>query len=227
MKAFSIIKKIYLWFPCPEFTRFRNLKLFDWMNQNALGKRVLNLGSGIGHFDHYLSKSIRTINLDIDFLKPDVDVVADAHFLPFKSESIDIVYSIAVLEHVKFPWIVAGEVARILCPGGYVVLECPFLNVIHDEEDYFRFTDKGIKSLFDESKFDVIFEQVGSGGGSFLSVFLFTYFRQFVPTQFGKKVWDFFMRYLFSLCKHLDVLICDSQELRITANSFSFIGRKR
>lgn len=223
----GIIKKVVPWFPEPRFTRPQNLKLFDWINQNGPGKRVLNLGSGIGQFDHYLSKKIKTINLDISFSKKNLHVVADAHFLPLRSDCLDIVYSIAVLEHVRRPWIVADEIFRVLHSGGYVVLELPFLNVIHDEHDYFRFTDKGIRSLFDERRFDVILEQVGSGGGSFLSVFLLEYFEQFIPKKYLKTLWHILMRYVFCLLKYLDLVIYSSKKLRITANSFSFIGRKR
>lgn len=214
-------------FPEPPFTRPRNLKLFEWMNLNAPGKKVLNLGSGVGRFDHHLSNDITMVNLDVDPAKPGVDVVADAHALPFEDASFDIVYSIAVLEHVRKPWIVADEIWRVLRPGGYVVLELPFLNVIHDEHDYFRFTDKGIRSLFDEGRFDVVFEQVGSGGGSFLSVFLLQYARQFIPTVYLKTAWVKIMQYPISLIRFGDVLIDRSPELRVTANSFSFIGRKK
>ena len=182
----TTLNRIVSWFPEPQYTRLRNLKLFEWMNQNAPGKRVLNLGSGIGHFDHCLSKNIRPIKLDISSSVPDVDIIADAHFLPFKDSSFDIVYGIAVLEHLKRPWAAADEIFRVLHPGGHVVLESPFLNVIHDEHDYFRFTDKGIRSLFDSKRFEVVSEQVGSGGGSFLSVFLLEYFQQFIPSRYLK-----------------------------------------
>jgi SAM-dependent methyltransferase len=140
---------------------------------------------------------------------------------------MDIVYSIAVLEHVRKPWVVAEEIHRVLRPGGHVVVELPFLNVIHDEHDYFRFTDKGIRSLFDERRFEPILEQVGSGGGSFLSVFFYSYWQQFLPTRPLKALWRAAARFLFSPCKYLDLLINSSPELRLTANSFSFIGRKR
>jgi ubiquinone/menaquinone biosynthesis C-methylase UbiE len=213
--------------PQPKFTRQRNAKLYDWINESLLGKRVLNLGSGIGNFDHMLSSDIQTISLDIDPTKPGLDVLADAHGLPFKNETFEGVYSIAVLEHVKKPWLVAEEITRVLRPGGYVALELPFLNVIHDAHDYFRFTDKGIRSLFDETEYDVVLEQVGSGGGSFFSVFLYTYFEQFIPTKPLKFLWRAFAGYVFSLCKYLDLLINRSETLRVTANSFTFIGIKR
>jgi SAM-dependent methyltransferase len=213
--------------PEPELTRFNNLKVFDWMNRNAAGKAVLNLGSGAGQFDRYLSTEVKTINLDISSSSRNLHVIADAHFLPFKDECLDIVYSIAVLEHVKKPWIVADEIFRVLRLGGHVVLELPFLNVIHDEHDYFRFTDKGLRSLFDEGRFDLVLAQVGAGGGSFLSVFFLEYFKQFVPSEYLKALWRLSMRYLFCLFKYLDLPIGSSKGLRITANSFSFIGRKR
>jgi SAM-dependent methyltransferase len=220
-------RRVISWLPEPGFTRPRNLKLFDWTNQNGPGKVVLNLGSGIGQFDHYLSKGIKLINLDVSSSKKNLHVIADAHFLPFKSGFLDMVYSIAVLEHVRKPWVVADEIFRVLCPGGHVVLELPFLHVIQDRDDYFRFTDKGIRSLFDSDRFDVVFEQVGSGGGSFLSVFLLEYFQQFVPSMVLKTLWRLTMRYFTCLFKYLDMAIDSSKSLRNTANSFSFIGRKR
>jgi SAM-dependent methyltransferase len=220
-------RKTVSWFPGPGLTKPRNLKLFEWINQNGRGRRILNLGSGIGRFDHYLSEGVKLINLDLSASKKNLQVIADAHSLPFRSGCLDIIYSIAVLEHVRKPWIVADEIFRVLCPGGHVVLELPFLNVIHDEHDYFRFTDKGIRALFDSNRFDVVFEQVGSGGGSFLSVFSLEYFQQFIPTRVLKALWRLAGSYLFSLFKYLDGFIDSSKELRRTANSFSFIGRKR
>lgn len=227
MEYKEIIRKVVLLLPEPKYTRLRNQKLFEWMNQNALGKRVLNLGSGIGQFDHYLSKGVKAINVDISPSIRNLHVIADAHFLPFKGNCFDIVYSIAVLEHVQKPWVVADEICRVLRQGGHVVVELPFLNVIHDQHDYFRFTDKGIRSLFDESRFDSILEQVSAGGGSFLSVFFLEYFKQFIPTKYLRALWRLSMRYVFCLLKYLDLLIDSSKGLRITANSFSFIGRKR
>jgi len=223
----NFLRMLYAKIPPPEMTRMRSLRLFEWLNRNALGKKVLNLGSGVGHFDKYLSAGIKAVKLDIDPAKPGLDVVADAQRLPFKNESFEIVYSIAVLEHVRKPWLAAGEITRILRSGGHVVVELPFLNVIHAAEDYFRFTDKGIRSLFDESGYDLVLDEVGSGGGSFLSVFLVVYLRQFVPTKAGKALWYVVMRYIFSICRYLDALLGRSADLRATANSFTFIARKR
>lgn len=227
MNIEDLLRRVAGRLPRPEFTRLRNHALFDWMNANAPGKAVLNLGSGVGLFDRYLSPEIQAINLDISTEKPKLDVIGDAHRLPFKDQAFDIVYSIAVLEHVRKPWIVAQEITRVLRPGGHVVLELPFLNTIHDQHDYFRFTDLGIRSLFDEDAYDAVMSQVGSGGGSFLSVFVLEYFQQFVPGKWLKLLWRFVMLYVLWVIKYLDLLIASSPRLRITANSFSAILRKR
>jgi len=212
-------------FPPPTLTRLRNTRIFDWMNLHAPGRRVLNLGSGLGGFDYLLHPSVEMVAMDICPSKPNLDVVGDAHRLPFKNGSFDIVYSIAVLEHVAKPWIVADEIFRILKPGGFVVLELPFLNVIHDAHDYFRFTDLGIRSLFD--RFVVVFEQVSAGGGSFLSIFSVEYFAQFIPGEVFRKCLKRIFLYFSVVFKFLDVFIDSSPNLRITANSFSFIGQKK
>lgn len=231
MKGKQALKKAFIrWsekVPQPRFTMLKNLKLFQWVNEHGAEKRILNLGAGDGRFDHYLGKHVKTVNLDIDLSKEGMEVIADAHCLPFKNESFDMVYSIAVMEHVRKPWIVASEISRILRAGGHVAVELPFLNVIHDKEDYFRFTDKGIRSLFEEDAFEVVLEQVGSGGGSFLSVFLLIYLEQFVPTKVLKALWRLLMGHLFSLLKHLDSLVPSSDLERLTANSFSFVLRKK
>ena len=212
--------------PRPSFTRFKNKNVFEWMNIHAPGKKILNLGSGVGNFDYLLRDDLTLVNVDISIDKPQIDIQADAHFLPFIDNSFDIVYSIAVLEHVKRPWDVAAEITRVLKPGGHVLLDLPFLNVIHDTEDYFRFTDKGIISLFGE-EYRTIDHGVSAGGASFLSVFLLFYFKQFIPTSPLKFIWLALLYYPVSLLKFIDIIPSKESECRVTANSFFFIGQKK
>ena len=47
-----------------------------------------------------------------------VDVVGDAHSLPFKNDSFDVVLATEVLEHLKEPQRALNEMKRVLKDGG-------------------------------------------------------------------------------------------------------------
>jgi len=101
MSHYGSLARLASRIPETTFTRPRNRRLWEWMNANAVGKRVLNLGSGVGRLDSLLSPEVRPVNLDFDPRKPWIAVVTDAYDRPFQDRSFVIVYSIAVLEHVK------------------------------------------------------------------------------------------------------------------------------
>jgi len=69
-------------------------------------------------------------NIGLDLRKlSSVDIVADAHMLPFRAESFDQVYSSAVIEHFSHREVrnVIVEWARVLKKGGTIEIECPDL----------------------------------------------------------------------------------------------------
>ena len=80
---------------------------------------------------------------------PSTDVRGVGEVLPFKSNSFDAVISIAVLEHVKDPWLCAQEIIRVLKPGGDLVCAVPFLQPMHGyPHHYYNMTELGLKNLF-------------------------------------------------------------------------------
>ena len=53
-----------------------------------------------------------------------VDVVANAHKLPFEDNTFDLVLCTEVLEHDTAPWETLKEIYRVLQPDGELILTC-------------------------------------------------------------------------------------------------------
>jgi SAM-dependent methyltransferase len=209
----------------PPLTMWTDRSLFRHLNECTAQMQILNLGAGAGLFDKYLGPHLNLINLDVSLAATNLDAAADAHFLPFADESLDAVYSNAVLEHVQRPWRVAEEIHRVLRPGGKVFINVPFLNVIHDTHDYFRFTDKGLEILF--ADFEKIDGGVSAGPSSFLGPFLISYLLCFVPGRHLKVLLRRPLSLLAWPLKYLDAPIRRSADLRLTADAFYFVGVKK
>lgn len=203
-----------------DMTLWVNKNIFSFLNGLPGDLKILNLGSGSKSFDQLISKKM--IDMDI---QPDKKprIIGDAHQLPFPANTFDVVFSNAVLEHVKKPWVVSEEIWRVLKEGGYVMVNVPFLNIIHDEFDYYRFTDKGLEVIFE--RFENIEKGVSAGGASFLNIFLIYYFVLFFNRKIRKFIKPFLIVALRPL-KYLDLLLKKDADLRLTADSFYFIGRK-
>lgn len=93
------------------------------------------------------------INIDI-FNFPEVDLIADATNLPFANESVDVVVSLAVLEHVPDPDAFLREAQRVLKPSGQIVTGVPFIQGFHPSPgDFYRWTDQGLSFLHERHGF--------------------------------------------------------------------------
>lgn len=105
---------------------------------------------------------------------PTTDVVGFAEDLPFADNSFDGVLSIAVLEHIKYPFKAAEEMARVLKPGGRIAVCAAFLQPVHAHpHHYFNMTSAGLKVLFEDSiDIEKQFVNPGTGPMNSLSWFL-------------------------------------------------------
>lgn len=105
----------------------------------------------------------RLLNMNIGPF-PNVDLVGDAHKLPFADESVDVVHSDAVFEHLHTPWVAAAEIARVLKVGGRAFIHTPFLQPYHGfPHHYQNFTITGHKLLFEREGLTVLKSGVGVG----------------------------------------------------------------
>jgi SAM-dependent methyltransferase len=83
-----------------------------------------------------------------------IDIRGDLENLPLRGASVNCIVCMVVLEHTRNPRQVLVEFARVLKPGGMLVMVVPFLWEEHQiPHDYFRFTRYGIRLLFESSSF--------------------------------------------------------------------------
>src|SRR3990170_8870909 len=87
-------------------------RLDSFLSSHKTQEHVLDLGCGISRYLIYFPNRI-----GLDSSKRNgVDIVADAHHLPFVSSSFSTVLTTEMLEHVKDPQRVIDEIERVLRP---------------------------------------------------------------------------------------------------------------
>ncbi len=82
---------------------------------------------------------------------PGVDFVVDVHSLSrvVDRNSLDGVFSIAVLEHLAAPWMAAAEINRCLRIGGLTLHVTVQTWPVHEQpNDFWRMSDRGLDMLF-------------------------------------------------------------------------------
>jgi len=113
---------------------------------------VVNAGCGYRDITPLLLQMGATSVVNVDLTLPwtQFAVRGNLEMLPFASDRFDTVLCNAVLEHVKSLDGVMEELARVLRPGGHLILAIPFLQPYHEAPtDFRRFTREGMKQLGD------------------------------------------------------------------------------
>jgi SAM-dependent methyltransferase len=125
--------------------------------------RMLDVGCGDKPYAHIFARYV-TEYLGIEYSESFVETFAskrgavnaahapdlyyDGKRLPFDDHTFDTVLSAQVLEHTPEPLALVREMARVLRPGGVLILSVPFSFRLHEEpRDYFRYTPHGLRSL--------------------------------------------------------------------------------
>jgi len=165
--------------------------------------RLLVIGGGTignGMQSIYSSGVFDIVAFDI-YASPNVQLIADAHSLPFIDGSFDAVWVQAVLEHVLEPERAVAEIHRVLRPQGLVYAGTPFMQQVHEGAyDFTRFTALGHRWLF--RRFECI-ASGAEGGPSVVLLWAIKYFFAglFRNFKFGRvaELSMFWLRYFDKL----------------------------
>jgi SAM-dependent methyltransferase len=139
-----------------------------WVRDRARGL-VLDIGSADGRAREWLV-DCEYIGIDYPVTVRDMygtrpDVFADGALLPIADASIDTVLLLEVLEHVRDASAVLASIARVLKPGGVLLLSVPFLYPLHDApHDYRRYTAPGLADAIRRAGLDPASPTPRNGG---------------------------------------------------------------
>lgn len=138
--------------PPPDLTRHQSLFETVIRLGDKPGFRILEIGSREVTGSYGLRARLQHAQyVGFDYYEGrNVDVAGDAHRLSELVEGrFDLVFSTAVFEHLAMPWVVAEEIAKVLKPGGLLLVETHFSYAAHERPwHFFQFSDMGLRALF-------------------------------------------------------------------------------
>lgn len=136
----------------------------------APGARVLDAGAGEGQYrgefgaQRYCGVDLAIGDAAWDYSR--LDALADLTALPFRGASFQAVLHIVTIEHLREPAAAIAEMARVLAPGGAMLIAAPHEWEVHQApHDYFRFTRYGLEHLLCKAGLEV--QEIRPAGGYF------------------------------------------------------------
>lgn len=140
--------------------RFLLYKYFEQIIPKTTFNTVLDLGCGSKPYQHLFTCE-EYIGIDIEnpghcHKNEAVDVYYDGLTLPFPDESIDLIFSSEVFEHIEKIDDIIIEIKRVLKPQGCLIVSAPFCWDEHEmPHDYRRFTAIGLEILLKRNGFQI------------------------------------------------------------------------
>lgn len=167
----------------------------------------------------------RLLNLNIGPF-PNVEIVADAHLLPYADNSVDFIYCGAVLEHLYDPPRAVREMFRVLKSGGALFAETPFLQAYHGYPHHYQnFTLTGHEQLFRGNGFRI--QESGPSLGPLYTAFnlVSKFIKHYFPSPlvlFCLIIWNL----LGILVRPLDLLLNEHKDAYVLASATYLVALK-
>jgi SAM-dependent methyltransferase/uncharacterized protein YbaR (Trm112 family) len=158
---------------------------------------------------------------------PNVDVVADAHELPYADGAVDGIFCEAVLEHLSEPDTAVAEMFRVLKPNGLIFAATPFLQAFHGYPNHFQnYTLFGHERLFTRHGFTIL--QSGCCVGPINAILTLTAraIGLYLPSLFGKGLKAAFQLITLPL-RPLDRVLANRPDTNHLLASTTFVLAKK
>lgn len=122
--------------------------------------RLLDIGCGTkakaALVAEYVDEHVGLDHEDSPHDTSNVDLFGSADRIPAPDDSFDCVLSTAVLEHLEEPARAIREAWRVLRPGGVALYTAPLFWHVHEApRDFFRYTEHGLRYLFEGAGFQI------------------------------------------------------------------------
>lgn len=203
--------------------------------------RVYDIGCGDKPFASALEGKVQDhVGVDIEdgfYDSSHIDLIGSAYNVPIESGTADAVISSQVIEHLDNPLDAFRETARILKPGGLLIISFPFLYPIHAEpHDYTRFTEHAMKKILTDHRLEIV-EMNRIGGfwyiaGMYLHMYLKTFNRGFLKKIKLVTVISWILIWIITQIHRLEGLVLkaagknpEDQRAKWTVN-YTYVARK-
>ncbi|HEX7134476.1 MAG TPA: methyltransferase domain-containing protein [Iamia sp.] len=152
------VRRTVPWSPFAYVARQLRRCVRDLIADAALGPApvVLDYGADDAPYRRHLPRGADYRSADLaGNPRADVEIRPDGT-LPVDDDTVDLVLSTQVLEHVDDPALYLSECTRVLRPGGSLVLTTHGIMYIHrDPQDYWRWTCDGLEKVARQAGLEV------------------------------------------------------------------------
>jgi SAM-dependent methyltransferase len=185
--------------------------------RDTAGQFVLGVGGGpVRDFD--------SVNLNIGPWE-NVEIVGDAHNLPYLDNVVENISCLAVLEHLERPNLAIEEMYRVLKPGGLILIEVPGLQPYHGYPHHYQnYTITGLELAMKNIGFTLISSGPSMGPTSAMVSLFSEYLRQYMPL--GIFIGPMFKGTIGFLLTRLDYFLANSPRAYILCGGVFFLGEK-
>ena len=154
-----------------------------------LSGELLDVGCGRQPYADYFKHVHRMRACDFNAARGNVDFACPADQIPLPDASLDSILCTEVLEHVPDPPAVWREFARVLKPGGKVLLATPMSWPSHEEPyDFYRHTGFGLRHMAEAAGFDMLKLYPRGGSWAFLDQAILHSMPQYLRFRWQRRL---------------------------------------